>query len=483
MPKRKNYSKKPKDQDADLNDNTVDPTDTDYTYDEVEIFHNEQDKALLENESSSDSESSDEEEIYNVNPSSDDDKDNEVEDGEDCDEDSEEQSEMEDELDLPGVASRKAWGTKKSNYYDADNYDHLEGLERDEALENEAAEGQKIQEELMNELDLFRKPKSKGKKATGSKQVESSADKKDYYKKDYSEMTEEELREEVAKKYPLVFPLQEMLKQRKEEFKFMERVLPLVFLKRFKLSTSKWIVRRYRTLGHNCMYITFYLGMKKTQVEDPNNEMEEGLREAMLRLKKEDKEAKSLTPLLEFMLSDEQKDYWMKGADKIQKPVHLKTLWKEIEDYQENHRDEYEKFRKERISEWHKVMREQGLCPRKNKSLKRKVEKESESPKKKVKATQERYGEDSSSSEEESEEEDVDEKRGITRQIEKNTGYKKSSKKKNKLNRNPRVKHKEKYRRAQIRRKGAVRPVVTEVTKYQGERSGIRSNVIRSTKL
>merc|ERR1712096_417010 len=111
----------------------------------------------------------DPEEIYNVAPSSDEDGRNSYH------EDSDEHSEMDmkDELDLPGVSSRKAWGRKKSNYYDADNYDHLEGIERDEALENEAAEGRKIQEELMNELDLFRKPKSKGKKATGSKQVES----------------------------------------------------------------------------------------------------------------------------------------------------------------------------------------------------------------------------------------------------------------------------------------------------------------------
>ena len=69
--------------------------------------------------------------------------------------------------------------------------------------------------------------------------------------------------------------------------------------------------------------------------------------------------------------------------------------------------------------------------------------------------------------------------------MEKNRGYKKSqaSRKKAKLKRNPRVKHKEKFRRAEIRRKGAVRPVVTEVKKYQGERSGIRGTVIRSTKL
>ena len=53
-----------------------------------------------------------------------------------------------------------------------------------------------------------------------------------------------------------------------------------------------------------------------------------------------------------------------------------------------------------------------------------------------------------------------------------------------KINRNPRVKKREQYRKAIIRRKGAVRDVRTEeVHKYGGEQTGIKSGLSRSRKL
>ena len=55
---------------------------------------------------------------------------------------------------------------------------------------------------------------------------------------------------------------------------------------------------------------------------------------------------------------------------------------------------------------------------------------------------------------------------------------------KSKLNRNPRVKKREQYRKALIRRKGAVREVRTdEGHKYGGEDTGIKSGLSRSRKL
>jgi len=55
---------------------------------------------------------------------------------------------------------------------------------------------------------------------------------------------------------------------------------------------------------------------------------------------------------------------------------------------------------------------------------------------------------------------------------------------KNKLNRNPRVKKREQYRKALIRRRGAVRDIRTdEVHRYGGEETGIKSGVSRSRKL
>ncbi|KAM9381990.1 something about silencing protein 10 [Phaethornis superciliosus] len=76
--------------------------------------------------------------------------------------------------------------------------------------------------------------------------------------------------------------------------------------------------------------------------------------------------------------------------------------------------------------------------------------------------------------------EDLDKKRGVTYQMIKNKGL---TPKRKKIDRNPRVKHREKFRRAKIRRKGQVREVRRELDRYGGELSGIRAGVKKSRKL
>jgi U3 small nucleolar RNA-associated protein 3 len=76
---------------------------------------------------------------------------------------------------------------------------------------------------------------------------------------------------------------------------------------------------------------------------------------------------------------------------------------------------------------------------------------------------------------------EIDGERAIGQAIMKNRGLVAH---KSKLNRNPRVKKREQYRKALIRRKGAVREVRTdEGHKYGGETTGIKSGVSRSRKL
>ncbi|KAL9878126.1 UTP3 small subunit processome component Sas10 [Glossina fuscipes fuscipes] len=70
-------------------------------------------------------------------------------------------------------------------------------------------------------------------------------------------------------------------------------------------------------------------------------------------------------------------------------------------------------------------------------------------------------------------------RRGITYQMAKNKGLTPHRKKEL---RNPRVKHRSKYRKALIRRKGAVRTVRKESTRYSGEISGIKATVSKSIK-
>lgn len=91
------------------------------------------------------------------------------------------------------------------------------------------------------------------------------------------------------------------------------------------------------------------------------------------------------------------------------------------------------------------------------------------------------YGdEDEEQIEDESGEMPGDERRGITYQIAKNKGL---TAKRKKEYRNPRVRHKMKYRKAKISRRGQVREVRTELQRYGGELSGIRAGVTRSVKM
>ncbi len=75
---------------------------------------------------------------------------------------------------------------------------------------------------------------------------------------------------------------------------------------------------------------------------------------------------------------------------------------------------------------------------------------------------------------------DADERRKITREIEKNKGL---TPKRSKLQRNPRVKHRVKFHKAKIARKGQIREARTEVKKYGGELSGINARVKKGIKL
>lgn len=82
---------------------------------------------------------------------------------------------------------------------------------------------------------------------------------------------------------------------------------------------------------------------------------------------------------------------------------------------------------------------------------------------------------------EESEENLTTGKREIDRKMNKNKGHILSKKKK--IDRNPRVKHREKYRRAVVKRKGQVRPMRDSKFKYDGEYGGVKAGVIHSKKI
>lgn len=76
--------------------------------------------------------------------------------------------------------------------------------------------------------------------------------------------------------------------------------------------------------------------------------------------------------------------------------------------------------------------------------------------------------------------EQADDKREITKEMAKNKGHVVSKKKK--IDRNPRVKHREKFRKAKSRQRGQIKPMRENTGKYDGER-GIRMGVTTGRKI
>ena len=77
----------------------------------------------------------------------------------------------------------------------------------------------------------------------------------------------------------------------------------------------------------------------------------------------------------------------------------------------------------------------------------------------------------------------------IDENIQRNVNYdimksKGLTRKRKKIDRNPRVKHREKYRKAQIKRNSRVQEFKEgPKAKYSGEQTGIKAGLIKSTKL
>ena len=88
--------------------------------------------------------------------------------------------------------------------------------------------------------------------------------------------------------------------------------------------------------------------------------------------------------------------------------------------------------------------------------------------------------EDTTDKNEGGEEEEGPDRRSITYQMAKNKGL---TPKRSKEQRNPRVKHRKKFEKAKVRRKGQVREIRTQLKPYGGEMSGINARVKKGIKL
>ncbi|XP_067826668.1 something about silencing protein 10 isoform X2 [Heptranchias perlo] len=447
---------------------------SEYYNDDVDEFHEKKLTKLLADGVVLDGASEDsagEEEVMPLEvPDSDEDEDEE-EDEEEVDMDSD--LEGKSEAGLPNVL---AWGQKKKAYYNTDYIDELpRGKGQEEALaeaEEEEQEALNIQKRLAENLteddfglDLLQA-------FAQEREAEKGTEKDQKIKKDLKKMSQKEKMKLLKKESPELLELIQDFKAKLAELR--DELQPLMeMVQSGRIPAGKganYVQTKYHLYLNYCTNISFYLVLKAKRIPVHNHPVIERLltyRNLINDLIGVDEKLSSEIQQLLSQVSQEQGSVTKKDqlASEVKKaPTGLskqpnagqrterKVTDPLVSGDSESDADEEAAF------QYYKEMEERLTQKRK-----RKMQQDGYEDSAVVKET---FGSDG--------------KRKITYQIAKNKGL---TPRRKKIDRNPRVKHREKFRRAKIRRKGQVREVRREARRYGGELSGIRAGVKKSIKL
>ncbi|XP_066547201.1 something about silencing protein 10 [Amia ocellicauda] len=423
-----------------------------YFQDEVDEFHEEKIKKLLARGVGVDSDPedvADEEEVMGLELSE-----SEEEEEEETDMDSDLEGKKDD--DLP---NEMAWGLRKKMFYDSD-YVSTKGKSKEEAdaeEEEEEQEAKNIQNRLVGTLSEEDYDLHLLQAFAAESEEHKAPEKEQKIVKDLQKMSQKEKLKLLKKESPELLELAQDFKAKLMELK--DEVQPLLdMVKDGRIPKGKGAdyLRTKRQLYLNyCTNISFYLVLKAKRIPAHNHPVIERLVTYRNLINDLGALDARLSPELRQLLSESQqgrtgrKEAGGKTATsrKAAERAGLQPAADSDSDMDEEAALRFYKDMEERLK------------------LKRK---------KNSQETEEGLAEG------EEVELDPDAKRGITYQMAKNKGL---TPKRKKIDRNPRVKHREKFRRAKIRRKGQVREVRREEHRYGGELSGIRAGVKKSIKL
>ncbi|XP_053171333.1 something about silencing protein 10 [Scomber japonicus] len=427
-----------------------------YTKDKIDQFHDEKIAKLLASgvQMESDPEElDDEEEVMPLDDS-----------------ESEEEEEADMESDLEGqkdeeLPNEMAWGTKKRMFYDSDYVTSKgkskEDLEAEEQEEEEEAKNiqKRLAENLSEEdydLNFFQDL------AVEKKDEEKTAKKEERIVKDLKEMSQKEKLKLLKKESPELLELIQDFKTKLAEMK--NELQPLVqMVKDGKIPPGKgadYLKTKQQLYLNYCTNISFYLVLKAKRVPVHNHPVIERLLTYRNLINELGAVDARLAPQFRKLLAGEGKDKaTSRPAEGKKVGVSSKKNMDSGETVPEIEEDSDSDLDEEAALQFYRGVEERLKLKRK---------------------TNDPAAEGLEEHEDEEEEFDPDAKRGITYQMAKNKGL---TPKRKKIDRNPRVKHREKFRRAKIRRKGQVRDVRREDKRYSGELSGIRAGVKKSVKL
>ncbi|XP_054472832.1 something about silencing protein 10 isoform X1 [Anoplopoma fimbria] len=465
-----------------------------YTKDKIDEFHDDKIAKLLASgvQMESDQEElDDEEEVMALDDSEDDDEDEEEEEEED------EGTDMESDLEgkkeegkhkkhkftsricfnvilsyltvtvLPSsdLPNEMAWGTKKKMFYDSD-YVTTKGKSQDELEveeQEEEEEAKNIQKRLAAnlseedyDLNFFQEF------AVEEKDENKTVEKEERIVKDLKQMSKKEKMKLLKKESPELLELIQDFKAKLSELK--DELQPLMqMVKNGKIPPGKgadYLKTKQQLYLNYCTNISFYLVLKAKRIPAHNHPVIERLLTYRNLINELGSVDARLAPQFRKLLAGEEKEKTSgRPAEGKKTRVASKKEKDSGEAMPEDEEDSDSDLDEEAALRFYRDVEERSKLKRKGND-----------PEVEVEETEER----------EDQEEDPDAKRGITYQMAKNKGL---TPKRKKIDSNPRVKHREKFRRAKIRRKGQVRDVRREETRYSGEMSGIRAGVKKSVKL
>ncbi|KAI3369956.1 hypothetical protein L3Q82_024765 [Scortum barcoo] len=453
------------DPDAYRNMPVPDKKSSQYTKDKIDQFHDEKIAKLLASgvQMESDPEELDDEEEVMALDDSEEEEEEEVEDEDEEEEGTDMESDLEEkkEEDLP---NEMAWGTKKKMFYDSD-YVTIKGKSQDELEaeeQEEEEEAKNIQKRLAAnlseedyDLNFFQEfaVEEKDEKKTGEKE--------ERIVKDLKQMSQKEKMKLLKKESPELLELIQDFKAKITELK--DELQPLVqMIKDGKIPPGKgadYLKTKQQLYLNYCTNISFYLVLKAKRIPAHNHPVIERLLTYRNLINELGSVDTRLAPQFRKLLAGEEKD---EATSRKAQGKKTKVSSKKEKDSEETMPDAEEgsdsDLDEEAALRFYRDMEERAKLKRKSKKPEAEELEENDND----------------------EELDPEAKRGITYQMAKNKGL---TPKRKKIDRNPRVKHREKFRRAKIRRKGQVREVRREETRYSGEWSGIRAGVKKSVKL
>ncbi|CAG9859184.1 unnamed protein product [Phyllotreta striolata] len=443
----------------------IDNEEDDYSS-EDDYLDNE--KTLLKKFRNQKSEYSDEEEqVFGVGPDDDSEDDNEGSGDDQSDLALSDVEGQNDDDDLPDV---RAWGKDKRKFYQTDYVDqdyggfqgkdaHLADLEEEEARNLQKQLAEQLDDDDFA-LDIF----SKSTKEDEKHQEE-------IIKTDVSKLTKRQKLEIIQKESPEFFSLVEDFQAKMLTAKnFLLPILRKAKNNEIPQSNAvDFVQTKYELILNYCTNIYMYMLLKVSKTNIQNHPLIKRLyqyRQLLLQLEPIFEEI--VKPQIELMLSEDKQDENVKVKSKKKTLKLLTKLQNQNEVSLKRKKDD--NLQPERV----KKVKFEDEIPATDKSKKTLTE---------IKQSDSSEGEEDLVQNEEIVQDSVEgepSKRAITYEMAKNKGLTPHRKKEQ---RNPRVKHRLKYRKALIRRKGAVREPRKELSRYSGEISGIKATVSRSIKI